>query len=164
MRVARLFGPIFALAVVLGARDAAAEPPLQEAYLWEGQDDVLWDCGDFDILDTWSMEGITTYYWNKDGTLDRYRSHGDAIDLMKNSVTGKTVLGRTEGYNFFEDVEGEPGVWKHAGLMYHVVVPGVGTVLIDTGIFYMVDGEVTYIKGNHEGIAGDYDQLCAALR
>ncbi|HEX4935652.1 MAG TPA: hypothetical protein VFV33_20875, partial [Gemmatimonadaceae bacterium] len=72
MRVARLFGPIFALAVVLGARDAAAEPPLQEAYLWEGQDDVLWDCGDFTILDTWSMEGTTTYFWNKDGTLDRY--------------------------------------------------------------------------------------------
>lgn len=164
MRCVRLFAILVVAVLIQFTPQAAAAPPSQENYVWEGSDEVLWDCGDFQILDTWTMTGTTTYFWNPDGTLDRYRSHGEATDLMKNSVTGKTVLGHTAGYNFFEDVEDAPGVWKHAGLMYHIVVPGVGTVLIDTGFFYMVDGVITYIKGNHQGIAGDYDALCSALR
>jgi hypothetical protein len=140
---------------------AALQP--SEPLHWEGQE-TLSDCGDFLILDSWTMDITATYYWNADGTLNRYQLHGEAADVMSNSVTGKTVSGRTNGYNFFEDVEDTPGVWKHAGLMYHIIVPGAGTVLVDAGLFYMVDGQITYLKGKHQFNGGEYAGLCAALR
>jgi hypothetical protein len=160
-----LFTMIAVIALLATAvNSVAALQPTSEPIHWESQGDIVGDCGDFLILDSWTMDITATYYWNKDGTLDRYHLHGEAADNMSNSVTGKTVSGRTEGYNFFEGVEDAPGVWKHAGLMYHITVPGAGVVLVDAGLFYMVDGQITYLKGNHQFNGGGYAGLCAALR
>ena len=65
-----------------------------------------------------------------------------------------------------------PGAWIHHGLMYHVTVPGVGRVLIDAGYFIMQDpwlyddwhDSITWQRGNHQNIDGDFDKFCAALR
>ena len=129
---------------------------------WEGQDQI--DCGDFFIYDEWEGNFKFTYYWNMDGTLDRYHTRAELTDLFFNPENGKSVSGRSASYNFFEDWEDAPGVWKHTGLMYHAVLPGVGTVLIDAGYFIMVDGEKTVLKGIHEMNGGDIDRLCAVLQ
>ena len=142
---------------------ALASPPTVETEHWVGQ--YLNDCGDFQIVDSWFMDVKITYYWNSDGSLDRYHIHGEAVDTLSNPVSGKSLIGRTEGYNFYENVADAPGIWKHAGLMFHVNVPGEGVVLIDAGYMIMyVDGQPTYMKGNHEYNSGDYASLCAYLR
>jgi hypothetical protein len=142
----------------------SASQPSVESYFWKGQD--TFDCGDFTILDDWEGNYKYTYYWNEDGTLDRYHVRSDIYDIFTNPINGKSISGRAAGYNFFEDVEDEPGVWVHAGTMYHAVLPGAGTVLIDAGymIFIPADGQITVLRGNHDVNGGDIDQLCAALR
>lgn len=141
---------------------ALASPPTVETQFWSGEYNL--DCGDFLITDTWSGDVKITYYWNPDGSLDRYHIHGEFLDRMTNPLNGKSFTGRTQGYNFFEDVADAPGVWKHAGLMFHVNVPGQGIVIIDAGYMIMYDGQVTYLKGNHQFNGGELTSLCAALR
>ena len=146
----------------VGIKPVSATPPTNEEQHWSGADPL--NCGDFTATDNWDMYVTLTYYWNSDGTMDRYHVYGEAIDQITNTLNGKVIYGRTEGYNFFEDVEDTPGLWKHAGLMFHFVVPGQGTVLVDAGFFYMYEGEIIYMKGNHEFNTGHIEELCAALR
>ena len=141
---------------------AVASPPAAETQFWSGEYTV--PCGDYDITDSWYGNVNITYYWNPDGSLDRYHIHGEFVDHMTNPKNGKSATGRTQGYNFFEDLDDAPGVWKHAGLMFHVTLPGQGVVVIDAGYMIMYDGQITYMKGNHQFNGGELDKLCAALR
>ena len=82
------------------------------------------------------------------------------------------IFGRTNGYNFVEYADSDPPEWIHHGLMYHVVVRGLGNVLVDAGYFIMEDpfahedwrDSITWVKGNHQNIDCEYDELCGALR
>jgi len=139
-----------------------ASPPSTETQFWSGQ--YTLPCGDFDITDTWYGNMTITYCWNRDGSLDRYHIHGEAVDQMANVGNGKLVTGRTQGYNFFEDLDDAPGVWKHAGLMFHVTAPGQGALVIDAGYMITYDGQITYMKGKHQFNGGELEMLCAALR
>lgn len=160
LRASGLFAVLaLALSVFLPAQ---AKAPTTEDWIFSAYG--TFDCGDFIIDDTFDVDVTITYYWNKDGSMDRYRMHGEITDRMVNPNNGKEVFGRTHGYNFFEDVENTPGVWKHAGLMFHVVEPGQGVLNIDAGLFYMVDGQNGEMHGKHEFNTYQFTELCAALR
>lgn len=158
---------VFTLASVLvfllmSAAPVVANPPTRSE--WIDSFYGTMDCGDFIADDYFDVDIEVTNYWNPDGTLNRYKLHGVISDRIVNPATGKEIFGRTEGYNFFEDVDDAPGIWKHAGLMFHVVVPGKGVVNIDAGLFFMVDGMNGEMHGKHQFNSGDLAELCAALR
>jgi hypothetical protein len=141
---------------------ALASSPDKETQFWSGV--YTMSCGDFDFSDNWSGSVIVTSYLNDDGSLNRYHVHGEFLDTLTNLSNGKTLTGRTEGYNFFENVADTPGLWKHAGLMFHFNIPGNGVVNIDAGYMLMYNGEITLVKGKHQFNTGDITALCAALR
>lgn len=140
-----------------------AMPPTTEDTHWAYVD--YFDCGEGRYLIDESEGDVTlTYFWNKDGTLDHYKIHGVWHDTITNPLNGMVVYGTTKGYNFFENVEETPGVWKHAGLMFHVVVPGQGLLTIDAGLFYYtVDSQTFEFHGKHEYNNRDFAELCAYM-
>jgi hypothetical protein len=155
---------VFMVALIILAMGmvALASSPEKETQFWSGE--YTLSCGDFDFSDNWTGNVIITSYLNADGSLNRYHIHGEFIDMLTNLSNGNNIKGRTEGYNFFENVEDTPGLWKHAGLMFHFNVPGKGVVNIDAGYMLMYNGEVTVVKGKHQFNTGDITALCAALR
>ena len=141
---------------------ALASSPERESQFWSGVYTI--SCGDFDFQDNWYGTVTATYYLNNDGSLNRYHYHGEFFDTLTNLSNGNSITGRTDGYNFWENVEDTPGLWKHAGLLFHFNVPGKGVVNIDAGYMLMYNGEITLVKGKHQFNTGDVTALCAALR
>ncbi len=158
------FAILAALMLALAApATTLAMPPTTEDVHWSGID--FFDCGNGSyLIDEFEGDVTLTYFWNQDGTLDRYKIHGVFHDTITNPLNGMVVYGRNDGYNFFENVEHTPGVWKHAGLMFHVVVPGQGLLNIDAGLFYYtVDSQTFEFHGKHEYNNRDFEELCAYM-
>jgi hypothetical protein len=155
---------VFVVALIILALPlvALASSPDKEVQFSSGV--YTMSCGDFDFQDNWSGSVTITSYLNDNGSLNRYHIHGEFIDTLTNLSNGNSLTGRTEGYNFFENVGDTPGLWKHAGLRFHFNVPGKGVVNIDAGYMLMYNGEVTVVKGKHQFNTGDFTALCAALR
>jgi hypothetical protein len=159
---------LFSLVVLMAllaitVQPAAAAPPEHWSYLWTGTD-VIADCGDFDIIDEWTEYGDATTFYDQEGVPVRVQAHARFEEVIRNSVTGKSITTETHGLNWFH-VDGESH--KVVGRAYHTVVPGVGTVLIDAG-HYVFDmeldpPEIVFMVGKHQFWEGDLDGLCAAL-
>ena len=85
---------------------ASVPSPERRSQFWSGV--YTMSCGDFDFADNWSGNVIVTSYLNDDGFLNRYHVHGEFVDTLTNLSNGRTLTGRTEGYNFFENVQAHP--------------------------------------------------------
>jgi hypothetical protein len=148
------------------AHASPTPPPTREYWHWFGEEYL--DCGDFVGVDYTEYTWTVTFFWNDDGTLDRYRIHGEIIDRLTSPFNDTVINGRTQGYNFLEDVEAYPGVGQHYGLMFHWIIPGQGTVLIDAGImdFNFINGEMVFLRGNHQynNNTGELEKICDMLR
>ena len=114
--------------------------------------------------------GTITTWRDETGYILQLKVHAkDDREIYLESGQGRRLLSRanynvftlTPGAGWFEDVE------KWTGLFWHVVVPGVGTVLLDGGleiIDFKRENVVVRAVGNHQWLEGDFDKLCAALQ
>lgn len=161
-----------ALSVAIAAMGSVANAGRPDIYEFEFTvNELLWDCGDFEIWDDAVLRSRVKEFYDENRDFEKVMVHGWFTERFYNATTGKSVEGGTNGYNFSESAD-VPGAWIHHGLMYHVTVPGVGRVLVDAGYFIMQDpwehddwhDSITWQRGNHQNIDGDYDKLCAALR
>jgi len=162
----KIFSSVVLLVMLLGVTMtpvSAASPTFEVVTSWPSPSLTI-HCGDFNIDVSSSSIVKYTYYWNEDGTLNRYHVHGEGAETYT-TTTGKTFYGTEQGFNLF----GDATTTKLAGLLYHVVVPGKGAVLIDAGYVYM-DPTGWVMHGNHPvnwyWFTGEenFSRLCDAFR
>ena len=73
--------------------------------------------------------------------------------------TGKTVTDMPDPINIF--VKG--GVEREVGLIWHIVVPGKGVVVIEAGVRILAEGEDPIIHGPHPVFEEGFEVICRAL-
>jgi hypothetical protein len=165
-KMKKIFSSVVLLVMLLAVTMTpvfAAGPTVEVVPYWPSPSITI-HCGDFSIdIASWSSVKITTY-WNKDGSLNRYHVHGESFETYT-TTTGKTFYGSEQGFNLF----GDATTTKLAGLLYHLVVPGNGTILIDAGYVY-ADPTGWVMHGNHPvnwyWFTGEenFIRLCEAFR
>lgn len=148
---------------VLGAMAIPAWASRPEVFplYWTGTE-VLGDCGDFELMDDYVLEGQSLLFFDNEGDPVRIRLHLKSTDRFYNSETEKEFFGESNGVVMFLDLENDQ--WRFAGLQYHLNIPGVGVVLIDAGtVIFDPDGNIVFEAGKHQVEDGEFEEICAAL-
>ncbi len=160
------------LIVLLAALPVSSDQPVKTEYEF-AHDYQLTDCGDFEIWSHDAFEAKESQFFDKDGTLVKGLYQYSGTDSFYKS-TNPGVIVATSDYGFtvhFDLVTLEPRVeqWKATGVLWHVVIPGFGSIYHRSGqqvqIVTYVDGEpiVTLVK--ETGLIDlDEDEFCAAVR
>ena len=149
---------IVGLLMVVPFSRASANPPDIIREPIEGSFDF--NCGDFVVRDEWvgEVRGVIqswdqlqgTAHWRTNDSFFRIDSDGNPVGEIY-----------TRHYNY-QTVVQHPG-WMDLGTLWHLVIKGVGTVLIDAGRLYTdSQGNFSY-QGNHQVQEGDLDRFCAAF-
>jgi hypothetical protein len=62
-------------------------------------------------------------------------------------------------------IDRQPLVNISTGLQYHLMVPGLGNVLLDAGrtVYDFTTGSYIFLAGPHQVVTGDTAGLCAAF-
>jgi len=150
--------------VLAMASSAAAYPPTSEEIPAVTIDDLLVECGSFDIRDDYVLEGTATTFYDRNGEPVRIRFHISAVDRFYNSDTGKEYTATTA--NTIDFVDLQSGQLDAMGLEYHLTVPGVGVVILDAGkLIFDAQGNVVFESGQHQilGSETDTDKFCQVL-
>ena len=103
--------------------------------------------------------------FSRDGVLYRQVGHIHAIETDTNSVTGKSVVIRTE-LTVLGDLtpDGELSGYKISGQFNVGTSPSQGIVIHDAGtVTFDSDGMITAIHGIHNVFDSGEDAFCAAL-
>lgn len=125
---------------------------------------------EYEIIDITEMHWKDKFFFNQDGSLNRIQSHMVGTDTMINTVTGKKVSGNfAVTQNIFPGPD-ETNIIER-GLSFHVTYPGMGIVVLDSGIIavriWFENGEqqieITYTNGPKTIFIDDYGDLCATL-
>jgi hypothetical protein len=152
-----------AMAVMLAlAGSASAANPERETFHDEGTEFIA-DCGKFDVLTDFVVDGHSTTFFDSAGNPDYARVHFQFNDFFYNSKTGEGFAETEAGNDLFDLPSGN--VVTSVGLSYRVTVPGEGQVLLDAGrLVYDETGEVVFVAGPHQVLLNeDKAKLCAAL-
>jgi hypothetical protein len=117
---------------------------------------------DFHILSGSTLCVSAKVFKDKDGSPLRTEYHFKTDDVFVNSRTQAQLVGHA---NFRESIDETTGDDKFRGLLWHVVVPGVGNVLHDSGLQIVSwdPFEIKVMKGTYQWNVGDFEELCAAL-
>lgn len=161
MKMFRLFCVVTVLALTLFTfTPAQAKAPVIIEYFFTDEPHVEISCGSFSIYDDWSKtHAVIKWFFDDEGNWVLLQGHVVAIDRFYNPANGKEVVSLTRFNKHWT-----PGYFSDRGLTYHVVVPGVGTILINTGINFSYDGETWMYRGNQQFYEGDLGKLCAYLQ
>lgn len=162
MKAIRLVSIIVVLAVlVVSTAPVYADRPTKWTDTWSGTQE--YSCGTFSIYDDFIVNASYQDFYDNQGNLIRGRGLLRATDRFYNPVSGKEVFGRVNQVVSMDFVDGHV---RNLGLAYHVVLPGVGTILIDAGYLsaYPPYDPTSYVlHGNHQYWDGDFGKLCSAL-
>jgi hypothetical protein len=159
------------LSLCLAASSAAATQPIRESFLTPPYSGPVLDvsgspirCGDDTVIAAGIIHGTVTTYYDATGDLVRTKIHGKVEETWSlASGSGKELRGKAN-YNVFTL---QPGMEKWTGVFWHVIAPGVGSVLLDAGleIIDWSNPEIVVVRhGKHQWLDGDFDALCAALQ
>jgi hypothetical protein len=147
------------LGLVGTTESAGAHPPEREEFPFSVRfvDDEI--CA-FPI--EFSFEGTIkiTRYFDENGNLIRVHALASDNASATNLDTGTSATGHEVSSVWF-DMDGSETI---SGLPIHLNTPGHGAVLIDAGRLELdSSGTPTFIAGPHQGLEGDYGELCIAL-
>jgi len=117
--------------------------------------DFVTDCGDFEVLDDFVLEGRAITFFDRDGNEVSARVHLAFQDRFYNSVTGKEIKGSAT-VNVELDLPSEREI-SSAGRHYHVTLPGEGAVLLDAGKLRLDEEGNTVFEGGHHPILSGED-------
>lgn len=127
LRLTAVVCALVAAPLVLAASAAATQPTVEFQTLHRQFVD---SCGDFDMISDFYPERRITTFYDQDGTPIKRVLHAKVPGTITNSVTGKSlpVFGeRVITTDLVTDAV------SSTGTSAHVVVPGMGTVLLDAG-------------------------------
>ena len=164
MSVGRIVVGLFAALtmVVTGATAAhAGSPPVNTDEFVEG-DDFLFDCGDFDLRDQFTLRSSGKVFFDAAGNPVRIVQQVTGSDTFYNSVTGESVTGTI---NSGETVNFVDGTATQNGSVGRITVPGMGVVFFDVGKYIIdFDEGLVFLAGSHHAFfEEDYAPLCALL-
>jgi hypothetical protein len=175
-RLPRLSVGLLALGglVLLAPLPVSAGPPVKESFTWDfGAGPLGGECGGVPIMVHGITYGTQTTWFDEDGNVSRITLHAKTQDRIFLEGSDKVLVGHAS-YHVFTLTPGAglyEGVEKWAGVFWHVVVPGLGTVLVDVGLEIidwklLSEGYSPVLKavGKHQWMEGDFDELCTALR
>jgi hypothetical protein len=123
---------------------------------------VLANCGTFQVFDDYDATvGVTNYYDN-DGNFVEQHLAINGTDTYRQSVTGQSITMPT---HFMVHIDREALLASSGGLQYHLMIPGLGNVLLDTGrtVYDGNTGTWVFLAGPHQVATGDTSGLCAAF-
>lgn len=157
MKGLRFFSILIVFVFLLAtATPVAAAEPIRYAFDQSGTD--TFDCGTFIIKDDYTLHYEGEDFFDAQGNWVRSQEQNSFTDRFYNPANGKEASGSGKMNRFFY-----PDHARNAGLAYHVVLPGVGAILIDAGSMLFTDEGVVF-QGNHMFYAeGDLSKVCAAL-
>ena len=122
---------------------------------------VGFDCGEFLVLQDFTEDVTVTTFFDKAGNPVRAQIHVRYDGTLTNSVTGLTLRDparRTITVNL------QNGTVTETGLFYGLTVPGRGIAVLDAGkVVFDADGNVIFVGGPHQFLAGGEALICAAL-
>jgi len=144
------------------AGSAFAAKPEVETFHEEGTESIA-NCGTFEVLTDYVLEGRVTTYLDSEGNEDYERVHLQFHDFFYNSETGEGFVEANTTVVLVDSASGTEV--SGTGLSYHVTVPGEGVVLLDVGRLERNEaGEIIFVAGPHQVHLGeDMDKLCEAL-
>jgi hypothetical protein len=154
---------------ILGIPPAArATPPDMFSGSDTGTDPHFLRCDGFEVQLATTGTFAGTLYFDRTGQVIRVLVRNRAVDVLTNSVTGKTVTNRGVFQELFTRIEGTDD-FTHSlvGYRFMATSPGDGVVLQDVGrIVYSPDEEqILQLAGQHHVPDGSEATavFCAAL-
>jgi hypothetical protein len=149
---------LFTLGVV---SPAFAAPPTRTTIPLHGSQ-LLADCGGFQVFDDYDAMIDQTNYYDNDGNRVEIHQAINGTDTYRHSVTGQSI---TMGTHFMVHVDMQTMLNSSSGMQYHLVVPGLGNVLLDVGrtVYDLNAGTFVFLAGPHQVATGDTAGLCAAF-
>jgi hypothetical protein len=156
-----LAGLALCTALLVSSAPARADAPIIIGPISDSGTAFIWSCGAFDILDEYEANFTVRRMRDRDGTVIRLVEQVWGVDTFVNSVTGKALPAPYHNNTFVDFAAGRANI---AGIIFKVVVPGVGPVFMDLGMI-TADREdnVYFSAGPHQFFDGDFEALCAAL-
>ncbi len=125
------------------------------------------NCNGFDVLADWTAEFRTVLVVDKAGTPahEQMVYHVNGPSTYYNSVKPEVRLRGGPGEGQAAHLNFVNGTVVVAGLLWKVVLPGGGRILMDTGeqTFDLATGVITHTGGHHQYYEGDFGTLCQAL-
>jgi len=153
-----LFAGLLAFAVV---SPVFAAPPTSTTFQMQGTQ-VLANCDGFQVFDDYDATIVQTNFYDKDGNRTEIHQMINGTDTYRQSVTGQSI---TMGTHFMVHVDMQTMMNSSAGLQYHLLIPGLGHVLLDAGrtVYDLNAGDFVFLAGTHQVATGDTSGLCAAF-
>jgi hypothetical protein len=154
---------VAAMMAAMMASSAAASKPVVEEY-HDANTIPIWNCGDFQILDQYVLDGTLRYFYDKEGKLEKIVKVFSGTDTFINSKTGKEIPTTTIHNSVMYDPETD--LYAVNGVTFRVTVPGSGAVFLNIGRFVANEDltNVTFEAGPLQFFDGDVEGLCNALR
>ena len=127
-------------------------------------------CGDFDILNDYTISLSIYSYLDSDGSPNRVRYKGHYTDnIYANSAQPSYWLAGAPSNTETVWVRFEEGALtsvQMVGIPFKVTVPGHGVIFIEAGrlLYDGPTGQLIFQAGKHQFRDGDFAALCAALR
>jgi hypothetical protein len=139
---------------------AAAAPERSESVLQGTQ--VLAHCNGFDVIDQYNVTVVTTQFFDQSGAAVEIHLSLQGTDTYVRSDTGRAIV---QPSHFMARIDRQPLVNISTGLQYHLMVPGLGNVLLDAGrtVYDFTTGSYIFLAGPHQVVTGDTAGLCAAF-
>ena len=149
-------------ALLLLSPATRADAPIVVGPITDSGIAFIWDCGAFDILDEYVVTFTVKRMRDRDGTVIGLVEQVYGVDTFVNSVTGKAIPAPYHNNTFVDFAAGRARI---SGIIFKVVVPGVGPVFMDLGTIIADREDNVYFRaGPHQFFDGDFDALCAALQ
>ena len=153
---------LFALGGVASADKPESTPALVRLEPETGTEELIAECGEFDVLTDFVVDGHSTIFFDSAGNPDYARVHLRFVDFFYNSETREGFTEHEHSNTLLDLPSGEEVT--SSGVSYRVTVPGEGVVLLEAGrVEFNEAGEVVFVAGPHQVLGQDFDKLCEAL-
>jgi len=153
---------LFALAGVASADKPESTPALVRLEPETGTE-LIAECGDFQVLTDFVVDGQSTIFFDSDGNPDYARVHLRFVDFFYRSDTGEGFTEHDHSNTLIDLPSGNEVT--SSGVSYRVTVPGEGVVLLQAGTIKFDQAEnPTFVAGPHQVFPeSDTQKLCEAL-
>lgn len=135
--------------------------PTTTTYVLQGTQ-LLASCDGFQVFDDYDVTIVQTIFYDQDGNPIEIHLAINGTDTYRQSVTGQSI---TMPSHFMARIDVRAGLNSSSGLVYHLVVPGLGAVLLEVGrsVYDFNTGTFVFLAGPHQITSGGTADLCAAF-
>ena len=138
-----------------------ASQPIRRTFQFTLDDEVLVNCGSFDVLEDSVTTIQQTIFFDQDGRAVRVQLHSIFSGTFSNSVTGASVADFPDSQTVVIDLV--DGGFANHGLVFRITVPGEGNVLVNAGtVVFDAEGNIT-IHGPHTALEEGFGILCEVV-